>query len=68
VLRSDAFKNRFSLFTDFADGQIKKEQEKIEMAKAIKKTVVVMPDVTQKPREQKIKQGILGKLADLDEN
>ena len=68
VLRSNAFKNRFSLFTDFADGQIQKEQEKINMAKAVKKTVVVAPDTSQKPRRQNVKQGILGKLAELDEN
>ena len=66
VLRSPAFKNRFSIFTEYADNLIKKEQDKIILAQKIEKTVVVVPDVTQKPRRQNTQQGIIGKLSQLD--
>ena len=66
VLRSPQFGKRYSIFTDFAENLISKEQEKINLAKAVEKNVVVRPDVNQKPRRPNIKRGILSKLADLD--
>jgi len=67
TLRSAEFGRRYSIFTDFAENLIAKEQEKIDLAEAVSKTIVVRPDINQKPRQQKQKKGILSKLADLDE-
>lgn len=66
VLRSEKFGRRYSIFTDFAEQLIQKEQEKIDLAKAVEKNVVVRPDINQKPRPQNIKRGILSKLSELD--
>lgn len=66
VLNSPKFAKRYSIFTDFAENLIAKEQEKIKLAQAVEKNVVVRPDVNQKPRRSNVKKGILGKLAELD--
>ena len=67
VLRSKEFGRRYSLFTDFADKLIIKEQEKINLSQAIEKDIVVRSDINQKPRQQNVKQGILSKLAELED-
>lgn len=66
VLNSPKFGKRYSIFTEFAQQLMDKEQEKINLEQAVEKTVVVRHDVNQKPRQRNVKKGILGKLADLD--
>ena len=65
TIHSPSFKNRYSLFTDYAEKLIVQEQEKIHRAKEVVKTKIVRPDVYQKPRTSS-QTGILDKLANLD--
>ena len=67
VLRSREFGRRYSIFTEFAEKLIIKEQEKINLSQAVEKDIVVRSDINQKPRQQNVKQGILSKLAELEE-
>ena len=66
VLRGPKFDNRYSIFTEYAETIMVKEQEKINLARAVEKNIVVRPDVNQQPRRQNVRQGVLGKLAELD--
>lgn len=66
TIKGQKFKNRYSIFTEYADNLIKQEQEKLALAQLVEHNKVERVDTTAKPRQQKTKQGILSKLDQLD--
>ena len=66
TVKGKEFGRRYSIYTEFAENLIKKEQEKINLVNLAEKNIIERVDVNQKPRQQNVKPGILSKLADLD--
>ena len=67
TINSNKFRGRYSIFTDFAENLIKKEQEKIDLQRRSEYNIIERVDTNQTPRPQRTQKGILQKLAELDQ-